>query len=273
MADPKTPSEPPAPPQSGGISLPTLIIASIAAAVASYIVSRVWGRGTIVGAAASPIVVALASEFLRRPVQTVSQTARRVPRPVPLKQARAPRGAYAEEDPTMVTPGRPRRRVPPVDQGPVVDPGLVAAEEAEEVPVGRRPMRWDIVAATAAIAFTLVVAVYTVPDLVAGRSITGNGNGTTFFGGSTSGDGKGDSTTTTTIETTSTGVRTVTTTTPTKTTTVPGQTQTTTAPTPATPTDTTPVTPPSTDTTPTTTTPAPTSTQPSGGRPLLPRGP
>lgn len=268
MAAPKAPSGPPAQSQSGGISLQTLIIASVAAAVASYVVSRVWGRGTIIGAAATPIVVALASEFVRRPVQTVSQTARRVPRPVPLTQVREPRGAYAEEDPTMVTPGRPRRRVPPADGGPELDPGLVAAVEAEEVPVGRRPMRWDIVAATAAIAFTLVVAIYTVPDLVSGRSITGNGHGTTFFGGPRPHPGRQD-TTTTTIQTTSTGVRTVTTTAPTKTTTVPGQTQTTTAPPPATPTDTTPVTPPSTATTPTTTTPAPTS----GGRPLLPRGP
>ncbi len=271
MAAPTAPSGPPAPQRSGGISLQTLIIASVAAAVTSYVVSRVWGRGTIIGAAATPILVALASEFLRRPVETVSATARRVPLPVQPTRVHEERGAYAEEDPTMVTTGRPRRRVPPADGGPRVDPGLVAAEEAEEVPVGRRPMRWDIIAATAAIAFTFVVAIYTVPDLVAGRSITGNGNGTTFFGGSSSGDPKDDGTTTTTIETTSTGVRTVTTTTPTRTTTVPGQTSTTPAPSTPTDTTTTPTTPTETGTTPTG---APTTpTQPSGGGSLLPRGP
>jgi hypothetical protein len=65
--------------RGSGISLETLIIASLASAAAAFAASRIWGTGTLISAAATPVVVALVSEFLRRPVQTVAATARKVP--------------------------------------------------------------------------------------------------------------------------------------------------------------------------------------------------
>ncbi len=47
-----------------GVSLETLIIASLASAAAAYAASWIWGTGTLISAAATPVVVALVSEFL-----------------------------------------------------------------------------------------------------------------------------------------------------------------------------------------------------------------
>jgi hypothetical protein len=226
----------------GGISLQTLVIASIAAVVTSYTVSRVWGPGTLISAAATPVIVALVSEFLRRPVETVSATARRVP-------ARRERAPLQVQDPARTGQPRPRRRAQP----PPVDPGLIAAIEADERtarPARGPGPRWGLALATGAAAFAIVVGIYTVPDLVAGKSITGSGKATTFFGGSTSSKPK-------TKTVTEPAPTTVTTTAPATTTTVPQATSTATEPTaPAT----TTTTAPTTSVTPAPTTPAPTST-------------
>ena len=48
-----------------------------------------------------------------------------------------------------------------------------------------------MVVVTSLLAFAIVVALYTVPDILAGRSITGNGQPTTFFGGSGTAAGSG----------------------------------------------------------------------------------
>jgi hypothetical protein len=128
-----------------GISPPTLIIASVASVAASFAVARIWGPGTLLGAAAAPIIVALVSETLRRPMRTAAATARKMP-------AR----------------------------------GRVAAADAPhtEAPATAWRHRWGLALATGLAAFAIVVGVFTVPDLVAGSSITGNGQPTTFFGGS-----------------------------------------------------------------------------------------
>ena len=281
-------------PSSGGISLQTLVIASAAAAVTSYIVSRIWGPGTLISAAATPVFVALVSEFLRRPVQTVSATAKRVPvvQRVPLARGRTaspsdqtvvdggPGLGFPEEAPTLLSSaqaptgvesaGRPRQRA---QVPPIVDPGFVAVVEAdeEEQAAGRSGPRWGLVLATGGIAFVIVVGVFTLPDLVAGRSITGNGSATTFFGGSTSSKPKSK-----TMTVTEPAATTVTTAAPTTTTTVPGESTTVPEPTTPAPTTTAPATtappPPTSSTTPPpTTAPPPTST--GSSIPVLPGPP
>ncbi len=275
---------------AGGISLQTLIIASVASAVTSYVVSRVWGPGTLIGAAATPVIVALVAESLRKPVETVAATAQRVPvaQYVPVVRERvrvqadpdAPTrvAAAGAETPTRVAegagiggddaptrvPGEPRPRDPadslPPD-GPTVDPGFVAALEAEAAAPprrARRPVRWKLVLATAAAAFAIVVAVYTIPDLVAGKSITGSGRATTLFGGSSSGGPSKKQDVGAPSPTGTEPGKTVTTTAPATTTTVPAPTTTTTPP------DTSTTAPPDTTTAPpdTTTTPPSTPTAP-----------
>ncbi|MGA2929094.1 MAG: hypothetical protein ABSG43_24515 [Solirubrobacteraceae bacterium] len=155
-----------------GISLETLIIASLASAAASFAASRFWGKGTLISAAATPVVVALVSEFLRW--------------------------------------SRPRRHVEPrAANTPSADPGTIKYYKTDSW----RP-RWRPALVTGLIAFAIVVALYTVPDLLAGRSITGNGQPTTFFGGSADAKQKTRPTTTMTTTTpTTTTTKTATTTT------------------------------------------------------------
>ena len=115
------------------ISLQTLIVASLASAAAAFAASRIWGTGTLMSAAITPVVVALVSEFLRRPVQTVAATARKIPPAQTLPAVRGRTSATLDhrvrelQDPTRVstnpaTPAeppshsgqrRPRRRVEP----------------------------------------------------------------------------------------------------------------------------------------------------------------
>ena len=193
-----------------GISLQTLIIASVASAAASFVVARVWGPGTLIGAATAPVVVALVSEFLRRPVRTVAETAKKVPtaRIVPAVRERS----GAASDPA---------------------PGQEASSRTATAPQahGWRPS-WRAALVTGLIAFVIVVGVYTVPDLLVGHSITGNGQPTTFFGASSTGKSKASPTTTVTRTTTTTIIKTTpTTTTPTTTATTPTTSTTSTTPT------------------------------------------
>jgi hypothetical protein len=169
------------------VSLQTLIIASIASAAASFAASKIWGAGTLVSAAATPVIVALVSEFLRRPVQTVAKTAQKVPtvQTLPLRRR------------TFPAPGDSTRDQPDHAEAPATvtsedDSGTTAHAE---IGAGRR---WRLAVVTGALAFAIVLAVFTVPDLLAGHSITGNGQPTTFFGAAHSTRPKSNSVTTVT---------------------------------------------------------------------------
>jgi hypothetical protein len=217
-----------------GVSLQTLIIASFASAVASFAASRIWGAGTLISAAVTPVIVALVAELLRRPVQTVAATAKKVPTVQTLPAVRkhtiaateAPTGvrsdatrvntdsATRDEPQSYSGLPEPRLRVEsPAAIAPVVDPGTITPAEVNTW----RP-HWRLVVVTGLLAFAIVVALYTVPDLLAGRSITGNGQPTTFFGGSANVKNRASPTSTVT---TTTRVTTVTKTAPTTTTTQP----------------------------------------------------
>ena len=56
----------------GGLSVKTLLIAGAASAAAALVIPMLWRPGTVFAAAMTPIVVALVSELLRAPVETVS---------------------------------------------------------------------------------------------------------------------------------------------------------------------------------------------------------
>src|SRR3954464_630322 len=65
---------------SSGPSIQTLLISAAAAAAAATLVPMIWERGTILATAMTPVIVALVSEGLRKPVETVSSVAPRVAR-------------------------------------------------------------------------------------------------------------------------------------------------------------------------------------------------
>jgi hypothetical protein len=194
----------------GGISVQTLGVASAASAVASYTASHLWGPGTVASAALTPVVVALVSEFLRRPVHRVSATAQRV---API----APRPG----GPPQTAPEPPPAEWSPVNYG-------------DDAPRPAWRPRWRLVLLTGLLAFAIVVGFYTVPDLLVGHSITGSGGATTFF----SSGGAAPTAPAGTQTQTQTQTQTVTTTVPSTTVAAPQ------------PTTTTPTTPASTDTAP-----------------------
>jgi hypothetical protein len=206
------------------ISVQTLIIASVASAAASFLASRLWGGGTLVSAALTPIVVALVSEFLRRPVRTVAQTAKKVPAVYSLPAHKSTTAAPQEttqDDPDETAPAA----VPDAAQSQ-------ARGRLDGLAQTTWRPRWRLVFATGLLAFAIVVVVFTVPDLLAGRSITGNGEPTTFFGRSATATKKSSPSVITTTSTTITPTTTFTTTSSTttsKTTTTPEPTSTSTS--------------------------------------------
>src|SRR5215211_434260 len=64
----------------GGLSLQTLLISAVAAVAAATVVPMFWEHGTILATAMTPVIVALVSEGLKKPVQHVSAVAPRVTR-------------------------------------------------------------------------------------------------------------------------------------------------------------------------------------------------
>src|SRR5205085_1338896 len=65
---------------SGGLSVQTLLISSVAAVAAAVIVPTFWERGSLVATALTPVVVAIVSEALRRPAQVITTAAPKVAR-------------------------------------------------------------------------------------------------------------------------------------------------------------------------------------------------
>jgi hypothetical protein len=205
----RQPVPPPPPPSRGGFSLLTLMIAAVAAVVAALVVSHFWQSGTLWATAMTPVIVALVKEGLERPAQRVREVTVVPRQPHPDEQL------VVEEVEPAAYPTAP-------------------AEPAGYRTYGVRRKHWKLAILTGLAAFAIGVAILTVPELVAGRSIIHSGKDTTVFGGARRKSRAKQETKTQTV-----------------TTTVPSQTQTTTTPAQ---TSTTPTT--------TTTTPAQTTTAP-----------
>ena len=194
----------------GGLDIGTLVAAAIPAVVAATVVSRLWQAGTVWATAMTPVIVTVVKEALERPAKRVSSIATRAAPPL----ARATR-AVAEPPPEAYAP-------PPPVVGP--DPGLTEMRVyRRERATGRR---WKLAIATGLLAFVIAVAVMTLPELVAGRSVVSGTHHTTIFGGHRSTPSSTTKTTTDEKKTTTERQRTSTDTQPQDTTTQPGTTTT-----------------------------------------------
>jgi hypothetical protein len=228
---PTQPAPPPSPPARSGLNPLTLAIAALAAVVAAVVVPHFWSGGTLWATAMTPVIVAVVKEMLERPAQKITEV-------------------------SLV----PRRH----------HPDDLVVEEVEPDPLSPRPQvegyktygvrqkHFKLAIITGLIAFVIGAAVLTIPELVAGRSVTSGDRGSSVFGGKSRTKKRENTTNTTTVTTTTQApAQQQTTTTPSdqqQTTTTPQQTTTTpppaqTAPTPqdttpAPPASTTPATPP-----------------------------
>ncbi len=153
---------------SGGLSVTTLVIASLSSLAAAIFIHEFWQGGAILGAAITPIIVSIVSELLRKPTDRVSAVVahRRTTtsRTVAAPASRAP-AAPAREDRFGLRDDRSRR-------------------------IRRR--RLGLALATGLAGFAVAGFLLTGTELVIGNplgggggssSSSGSGGGTTIFGG------------------------------------------------------------------------------------------
>jgi hypothetical protein len=204
VAAPRTTAEPPtqAAVSSGdGLSMQTLIIAALASGAAAIVVSRVWDKGTIVASAMTPVIVAIVSEMLRKPMQ--SEVVRRPVRAV--GSVRTSRSTWRRGEARPPSGRTPNVMAPPA---PGVEEGLRQREEGlEPGPVkvyssgsdrvlakpGRRRLHLKIAIVTGLVGFLIAALVLTLPELIFGGSVTGGHRNTTYFGGGSQTQDKGQS--------------------------------------------------------------------------------
>ncbi len=223
---------------SSGPSLLTLAIASASSVVAAILVSKIWGPGTIIGAAATPVIVTFVGELLKKPAEKV--TVVRV----------APTGTQVHERTAPTSPGSERVGGPSRGSDRGVPPSLPTTPGMAARSVHRSQRRPLFIAlATGLAAFVIGAVVLTSSELVLGDTSVGSGNRrTTLIPGGTKERSRKENKERAT-PTTSTKVETTTVPVPTRPTT-----PTTTTPSPTTPTGTAP---PAVPTDPAPTVPAP----------------
>ena len=175
-------------PKSGGLSIETLLISAAAAVVAATVVQMFWEHGTIFATAMTPVVVALVSEGLRKPVQRVSTVAPRVARRSGTGAAvrRSEPAAARTRDPERVgARGEGPERFEPLpehlrdDAPPLRGDDPFGLRKAHRAP---RP-RLRIALVTGALAFVIAAGVVTASELALfGGSVAGDRR-TSLFGG------------------------------------------------------------------------------------------
>ena len=191
------PQPPPAAPAGNGIDLTTLFLSAIASASAAYITSKIWAAGTLFSAAMTPVIVALVKEGLRKPTEKVATV-------VPAVVAAPSRWTRTSAAEPGLVPEQPPPPAPaPVDPAAphVVLPDVVAGDSGpvRVYSTRARRLRWRLAVITGLLGFLICVALYTVPELIAGQSIgRSSSNATTIFGGRRSHHGTSSKTTTST---------------------------------------------------------------------------
>jgi hypothetical protein len=170
---------------SSGISIQTLAISAVAAVAAALIVPRIWDRGTLIATAMTPVIVSLVSEFLRRPADRITATAKTV-------TSRSGTGV-AVRDPEFDP-------LPPGERDVAVREDDPFGLRSERPRIRRR--HWWLALATGMAAFAVAAVFLTTSELVLGGPATREGGRTTLIRGG--GDDKREATPTATPEATET---------------------------------------------------------------------
>jgi len=171
----------------GGLSIQTLLISAAGAVAAATIVPLFWERGTIFATAMTPVVVALVSEALRKPVQHVSTVAPRVAR-------RSGTGAAMRRFEPAAAGTRDPERVGARGEGPEgFDPKPEhrrdgAPSVRDDDPFGLRTARQPrprlkIALITGALAFVIAAGVVTASELALFGGSVSSDRRTSLFGG------------------------------------------------------------------------------------------
>ena len=174
--------------KSSGLSVTTLLLASASAAAAALIVPLIWETGTVVASAITPIIVALVSETLKRPVEKV-KTVSVWRRTAGGEMIREPAAGVASGG---IGNGSERPREEPFDPlaaaragGPEVREDPFGLREIEHPRTRSRSRRRPLAIAlvTGVLAFGLAAVVVTASELAIFGDSVSRDNRTTFFGG------------------------------------------------------------------------------------------
>jgi hypothetical protein len=165
--------------EGGGLSVKTLLIAGAASAVTAVVGPLLWRPGTLIAAALTPIIVALVTEALKKPVDTVTAvTARKTTDRLAGVRAvgtRTPRDAEETFDPLAPPTADELARL----NAPAPPPRRVQRRRRLLT-----PRQWKIGLATGLIAFLGAAAVVTASELaIFGDSVTSKRERTSLFGG------------------------------------------------------------------------------------------
>lgn len=180
---------------SHGISVQTLIIASVASASAALLTSFFWESGTVFSAALTPVLVTLLSEALKKPAATITQVRARRTSSSRATGERAGAGVRRAEPggPYSGSGGEPALGQESAlrtsnGSGHYPPNGAGAAERPVPRPTVYRRRRLNVRLAlvTAAVAFLIAGVALTVPELIVGQSLAGQSGRTTLGGGSSS---------------------------------------------------------------------------------------
>jgi cell division septation protein DedD len=169
--------------EASKLSVQTLLISSVAAVVATVVVSQFWERGTLFFTAMVPIAVAIVTEALRRPAEKITQVA---PLVAPLV---VPKRTASGTDVHEHIPEEARRTFPEAEEPPHTHRkdrfGLYEDEPRRGSFLRSRGVRVGLV--TGLIAFLIGAAVVTASELALfDGSVGGGDRRTTLLGGSSS---------------------------------------------------------------------------------------
>ena len=162
-----------------GLSVSTLMIASLSSLAAAVVVSRLWGGGTLIGAAMTPVIVALVSEGLNRPAKAIGT----VPKAIgTVRQTRGGRYDPVAEGRAGLEEGDfDGARTPPV---PAAAAAQIRVHRVSTTKQGfsLRMPRPRVLAAigTGLVAFLIAAVFLTSSELVLGKSVTSSSHRTTL---------------------------------------------------------------------------------------------
>ena len=173
--------------KSSGLSLQTLLISAAAAVAAATVVPLFWEHGTVIATAMTPVIVALVSEGLKKPVQHVSAVAPRVAR-------RSGTGAAVRRFEPAAADTRDHERIGARGEGPERFDPLPeqyrdeAPPTRDDDPYGlhgaeRQYPRLRIALITGLLAFVIAAGVVTASELALFGGSVGSDRRTSLFGG------------------------------------------------------------------------------------------
>lgn len=172
------------------LDLRTLVIASVASAVAAIAVSRIWASGTPIAAAATPVLVTLLKEVLDRPSSKIAERFTADTRALPDTEVREPVAARARREPSA-RPAGPTRRMPPPSESRD-EAGTIArdAEGAGDIRVYRQQppgrvtgkINPKVALITGLLAFVIAGLFITGGQVLAGNPFGSKGNGAIILG-------------------------------------------------------------------------------------------